>query len=355
MRSSSVRTKRTRIGTFLLILVIVIAAGGGAFVWNAMQPVSRQEQAVDFTIDKGMGTAAIADRLQEKGLIKNALVFKAYLKWKQAGGNFQAGTYAVQPGATFTEIINKLSAGDVVKPDMIKFTIPEGYTIVQIADKLQAEGIADKQTFLKLANDPASFHSPLLAGIPADAKLRYKLEGYLFPETYELPKGSTVQEIIQRMLDQLQKELDPIPDLQALLDQRELTMHQALTMASLVEREVVADKERPLVAGVINNRLQRGMKLEIDATVQYLLYKQKERLLYRDLEVESPYNTYKYKGLPPGPIANPSLESVKAVLDPEKSDYLFYVTKKDGSQEHLFAKTYQEHLKNIEKSKQMSK
>ncbi|MNI76190.1 putative aminodeoxychorismate lyase [compost metagenome] len=125
-----------------------------------------------------------------------------------------------------------------------------------------------------------------------------------------------------------------------------------MTVASLVEREVVADNERALVAGVIYNRLAEGMKLEIDATVQYLLGKPKERLMNSDLRsVDSPYNTYLYEGLPPGPIAAPSLKSIEAALEPESSEYLFYVTKKDGSGEHLFAKTYNEHLKNIKKSK----
>jgi len=131
-----------------------------------------------------------------------------------------------------------------------------------------------------------------------------------------------------------------------------MTFHDLLTIASLVEREVVVDEERALVAGVIYNRLEDGMKLQIDATVQYSLDKPKQRLYEKDLLIDSPYNTYEVEGLPPGPIASPSLESIKAALYPEKSEYFFYVTKKDGSQTHLFAKTYKEHLRNIDKSNQ---
>jgi UPF0755 protein len=136
------------------------------------------------------------------------------------------------------------------------------------------------------------------------------------------------------------------------LEEKKMTLHELLTIASLVEREVVIDEERALVAGVIYNRIEDGMMLQIDATVQYSLDKPKERLYEKDLLIDSPYNTYKVEGLPPGPIASPSIASITAALYPEESDYLFYVTKKDGSQSHLFAKTYEEHLKNIEKSKQ---
>jgi UPF0755 protein len=196
---------------------------------------------------------------------------------------------------------------------------------------------------------------PIAEEIPAEANLRHHLEGYLFPATYELPKKDlTAKGIAETMLKETEKRLAEIPDWESQLEARGVTFHELMTIASLVEREVVADQERALVAGVIYNRLDEDMRLEIDATVQYLLDKPKERLLYADLEVESPYNTYRQKGLPPGPISSPSLESIQAALNPEKSDYLFYVTKKDGTQEHLFAKTYKEHLKNIEASKKMA-
>ncbi|MNJ37950.1 putative aminodeoxychorismate lyase [compost metagenome] len=155
------------------------------------------------------------------------------------------------------------------------------------------------------------------------------------------------------MLQETNKRIKQIPEFDQKLKARGLDFNELMTVASLVEREVVADSERSLVAGVIYNRIAQDMKLEIDATVQYLLDKPKERLLYKDLQsVDSPYNTYMYKGLPPGPIAAPSLKSIEAALEPKSSEYLFYVTKKDGSGEHLFAKTYAEHLQNIEKSKE---
>ncbi|NOU81355.1 endolytic transglycosylase MltG [Paenibacillus sp. LMG 31459] len=337
----------------IIILVLAAAAGGGAwYIWNGMQPVEPAGPAVTVTIEKGMGSSQIADLLEEKGIIKNGLFFKGYLKWVQEGSSFKAGTYNVSPGDSYDTLISRMNAGDVVKEDTIVFTIPEGYTAVQVADKLAEAWNQKAEVFLQLIDSGAGLEAVGTLGIPENKELRHRLEGYLFPETYELAKDSTPQEVIEAMLEQLVKKLDTIPEWKAKLANRGLTLHELMTVASLVEREVVVNEERPLVAGIIYNRLDKGQKLEIDATVQYLLDKQKERLYEKDLKVDSPYNTYKQEGLPPGPISSPGLASIEAALTPEVSEYFFYVTKKDGSQAHLFAKTYKEHLANIEKSKQ---
>lgn len=340
----------------IILILAVIGAGGGWYVYNEMQPVNKSGSTVKLTIEPGTGTSRIADMLETQGLIKNSLFFRTYLKWKSEGSRFQAGVYEMNPGVTYDEIIAKLNSGDVVKAEMIRFTIPEGFTVTQMAEKLEEQGYADKKAFLDLAGQAQGLQNELLTEIPADDRLTYRLEGYLFPETYELKKGSTEAEIVQRMLDETKNRLEAIPNFQAKLEKRGLDLNELMTVASLVEREVVVDSERAKVAGVIYNRLSKGMKLEIDATVQYLLGKPKERLLNSDLRSEdSPYNTYLYEGLPPGPIAAPSLKSIEAALEPETTEYLFYVTKKDGSGEHLFAKTYQEHLKNIKNSKATAK
>lgn len=339
----------------LLLLVIIGVGAAGIYVYTGMSPVEAKEQPVKFTIESGTGTAGIAELLENEGLIKNSFLFVSYLKWKSEGSRFQAGVYEMKPGVTYDEIIAKLNSGDVVKAEMIRFTIPEGFSVKQMADKLAEEGLADKEVFLQLAKDGSGLDNELLTQIPADAQLTYRLEGYLFPETYELKKGSTERDIIARMLQETGARITGIPEFEQKLQARGLTLSELMTVASLVEREVVVDAERPMVAGVIYNRLKDGMKLEIDATVQYVLDKPKERLLNSDLRsVDSPYNTYLYEGLPPGPIAAPSLKSIEAALAPKASEYLFYVTKKDGSGEHLFAKTYKEHLKNIETSKAMA-
>lgn len=342
------------IRTVLIIILLLVAAGGGGawYIWNGMQPVEPAGPAVTFTIEKGMGSAEIADLLEHNGIIRKSLFLKGYLKWSKEGSLFKAGTYTASPGDTYDDLITRLNQGDVVKTEMVNFTIPEGYTAEQVAAKLAAAWNQDAAVFLGLLNSGAGLTEADVLGIPQDQKLRHRLEGYLFPETYELAKDSTPQEIVEAMLEQLTKKLDTIPDWRQELKERGISLHKLLTVASLVEREVVVDAERPLVAGIIYNRLKEGQKLEIDATVQYLLDKQKARLYNKDLKVDSPYNTYKYAGLPPGPISNPGLASIQAALEPKASDYFYYVTKKDGTQGHLFAKTYKEHLANIEKSKQ---
>ncbi len=346
--------RKSRPALLFLLLLVLLAGGAAWYLWQMMQPVQAKSEPVVFTIEQGMSSSRIADLLEEKGLIRNALVFKGYVRWNNVGSGFQAGNYAVTPGADFDAIITKLSSGDVEKEEMLRFTIPEGYTVIQIADRLQEAGIADKEEFLKLANDAAAFGLPLADSIPRNDKLRYQLEGYLFPETYEVKKDSTVKDIVTVMLQQTQKELDSITDLETRLQERGESLHELMTVASLIEREVVVDEERPMVASVIYNRLKKGQRLEIDATVQYMLDKQKERLLFKDLEVDTPYNTYMYDGLPPGPISSPSLSAVEAALEPANTDYFYYVTKKDGTQGHLFGRTYQEHLRNIEASKNVT-
>ncbi|MWV45451.1 endolytic transglycosylase MltG [Paenibacillus sp. HJL G12] len=340
----------------VILVILLLGAGGGAYyIWNGLQPVKAADKPVKFTIESGMGTSKIAGVLHQNGLIKNETVFKGYLKWKNEGSHFQAGVYEAKPGATFDELIAKLNSGEVVKEAMTRITIPEGYTIEQIAKKVsEATGTAADE-FLKIADHPGNEAIAAFKNVPQNGDLKHAAEGYLFPDTYEFKKGTNDSDIFHRMMEQMQSKIDSIPDLQQKLKDRDITLHELLTIASLIEREVVVDEERPLVAGVIYNRLDKKMKLEIDATVQYALAEPKERLLYKDLKVESPYNTYLHDGLPPGPICSPSLASIEAALSPKASEYLYYVTKKDGSHEHLFAKTYQEHLKNIKKSNSTTK
>ncbi|KJB88666.1 aminodeoxychorismate lyase [Paenibacillus sp. E194] len=342
--------------TISLVLLLVAGASVG-YIWSGMRPLAQEEREIPVSIQQGSGTAAIASQLEERGIIRNALIFKVYLKWNGEGSRFQAGKYAFRPGVTYDDIIAKLNSGEVVPEEMVRFTIPEGYTVEQIADKLSNDGIVDKDQFLKLANDTdwLKGQAPIAEHIPTDAKLKHRLEGYLFPETYELKRGSSEEEIIARMVQETEKRLSQASATwESDLKTRGLTLHDMLTLASLVEREAVVDAERPLIAGVIDNRIAKGMRLQIDATVQYALDKPKERLYYKDLEIDSPYNTYKIDKLPPGPISSPSTASIQAVLKPEASEYLYYVTKKDGTHTHLFAKTFPEHQRNIEQSKKMA-
>lgn len=351
-------SKRSRFKIALwTLLVIVLLIGGtvGGALWyinRGLQPMPARDAEVELTIAKGMNSGQIAAMLEEKGLIRNDTIFKYYLMYKKEGSRFQAGMYRMKPGMTLDEMIAKMNAGDTVKEEMIRFTVPEGMTVSQIADKLSGDHVVERDTFLALIDKGEGLNSSRIAEIPADAKVKHKLEGYLFPETYELKKGSTEKDMINRMLDELERQLSMLPTgWEQKLEERGIGFHEMMTIASLIEREVVVDEERPMVASVIYNRLAKKQKLQIDATVQYLFDKQKDRLLNKDLKTESPYNTYLYEGLPPGPIANPGLASISAAIYPAQSDYYFYVTKKDGTQTHLFAETYAQHLKNIQESK----
>ncbi|THF79954.1 endolytic transglycosylase MltG [Cohnella fermenti] len=338
-------------------LVLAVVAAVLFYVWNGMRTPAVSATPVKVTIERGMSANEIADELTEEGLIKNSFLFGIWLKFKNEGSQFQAGEYEMTPGMTREQIVGKLNAGDTIAAATIKFTIPEGFTVVQMADRLAAAGYVDKAAFLEaMANPAAVSGSTWTKLIPADSNLRYPLEGYLFPETYEMKQGATVADIVNRMASELDRKLDSLPEeWQNVLEERGMTVHELLTMASLVEREVVIDEERPIVAGVIKNRLDKKMPLQIDATIQYLLDKQKEKLSTDDLKVDSPYNTYLNPGLPPGPIASPSLKSIEAVLYPADTDYLYYVTKKDGTNEHLFASTYKQHQKNIQTSEKNEK
>lgn len=298
-------------------------------------------------ITPGASSYQIGYMLKDKGLIKNPLFFRVYAKMSGHAASIKAGSYLVEQGRSIPEILDMISNGKV-RADVQRFTIPEGFTIEQIADTLEKNGIANKQRFLQEA-DNGDFEYDFVKEIPKKDGMKHRLEGYLFPETYEVKKGASEREIIDVMLKQFS--LVMTPEFREQLKAQGLSSHEAVTLASLVEREAQVPKERPTIAGVMYNRLRLNppMPLQIDATIQYVVG-QKPELLLKDLEVESPYNTYKHLGMPPGPIASPGLDSLKAVAQPEKHEYLYYVTKKDGSGEHYFAKTLDEHNQNIARS-----
>ncbi|WP_224753233.1 endolytic transglycosylase MltG [Paenibacillus terricola] len=346
--------RRSRITMWVILTllgIMLLGAGSVAlYVWNGLRPTQAGDP-IRIEVKSGTSPFNLAEQLEDEGIIRSAFIFKYYLKLKDEGNRFQAGAYEMTPGMELDAVIAKLNAGDTVKAETVKFTIPEGFTAVQIAAKLADEGIVNQDEMMKLIDENRNWEDvDSVLQIPTDSKELHHLEGYLFPETYELKKGVTAEEIIKRMLSETDRKLNSVAELDEKLESLGLTVHQMLTIASLIEREVVVDEERPIVASVIYNRIKAGMPLQIDATIQYLLDKQKERLMEKDLEVVSPYNTYLNKGLPPGPIASPSLKSIQAALSPDTTDYLYYVTKKDGSHSHLFAKTYKEHLRNIEES-----
>lgn len=351
---SPVDKRRRKGGRFFrwmvaLFLLIVLAAGGAAvYVYEQLQPVASEPGTKNVIIPQGASVREIGRLLEEQGLIRDGDMFSYYVKVKGAAPKLKAGEYEFTIGQPIDSLLLAMTKGNTVV-NANRFTIPEGWNVEQIAEHLAEEGIVDKSAFLKEVNEGAFPEFPFVASIPKKEGRKYRLEGYLFPETYEVQKGATAHDIITRMLEQFQKEWKP--EWTEQLKKRNETMDDAVILASIVEREATVDKERPIVAGVLYNRLRDKWPLQVDATIQFVLGKQKERLTYDDLKVKSPYNTYTNQGLPPGPIANPGRASLEAVVNPAKHDYFFYVTKKDGTSEHYFSRTLKEHDENNAKSK----
>ncbi|MBT9167148.1 MAG: Endolytic murein transglycosylase [Syntrophomonadaceae bacterium] len=328
----------------LLLLAIVF----GIFVVQIsvwLKPVELpaiSQEAVLISIPAGSSSLRVASILAEKGLVRHALVFRYFAKYRGLDQQLQAGDYMFSYGMTMDQLLQELSAGNVYRPT-VTVTIPEGFLLEQIAQRLAQEGLVDHEEFMLLATEIV----PILGRV--EAGQRYALEGYLFPDTYEFSETVTPREILTRMQSRLEEVLT--------LAMRErakelgLDIHQVITLASLVEREVQSPQESPLVAAVIHNRLAKGMRLQICASVIYALGEHRDRLLYADLEVESPFNTYRHVGLPPGPIAAPGKRAIMAVLYPADVDYLFYVLKEDGSGTHYFGSDYAEHQANIRRAR----
>jgi UPF0755 protein len=317
---------------FLLGLLGVVAAAA-SLRW-ALSPALETAPPVIFDVRPGASLARVARGLESRGLIRSATAFKWLARFRELDGALQVGEYELSAAQAPREILMQIAEGRVVVYELV---IPEGLTAAQIALRLEAAGLANAAEFSTFATDPAS-----AAGLGVEGA---SLEGYLFPETYRLPHGLGVREVAKVLVDQfleVWREIEP----QAL--QQKLSMLEVVTLASIVEKETAVPSERPLIASVFRNRLKRGMRLETDPTVIYGIPDFDGNLRRRDLEnAENPYNTYQIAGLPPGPIASPGADALRAVVHPAEVDYLFFVSRNDGT--HVFSKTYAEHVRAVDK------
>ncbi|MDR3295547.1 MAG: endolytic transglycosylase MltG [Clostridiales Family XIII bacterium] len=323
----------------IVVILLAVAAAVGLYFYadNAAKPVDAADATpVSLEVPEGSGSGAIAKLLEENGLIGDARVFRLRSRLQGRDGEFKAGVYELSRAMSMDAIMDKLSAGvQAVK----RFTIPEGYTVEQTRDKLAGDGIADAADFTEALQGDFPQYA-FLDGLP-DTENR--LEGFLYPETYDIFVSATAQDVIERMLRQFDSLFTE--EYYGKAEEMGLSVLEVVTVASLIERETKVAEERALVASVVYNRLAQGMKLEIDATVQYALGEQKERLLYADLEIDSPYNTYKIPGLPPAPICSPRMACIEAALYPADTDYIYYVLKPEMNGAHNFASDYSTFLR----------
>ena len=283
-------------------------------------------------IPQNTSTKDVAMILKKNGIIKNPYFFMFYVKLNNY--KIAAGKYKLSSDMTYKQLCKTLEKGFIPKT-AVRVTIPEGYTVRQIAKKLQSLGLIDENKFLETVN---SYNFNFRYKYTSK-EVKYKLEGFLFPDTYEVYPGTSEKDIIKMMLNRFLEVYESIKDKKT----TDLDDVQTVILASIVEKEAKKDSERGVIAGVFLNRLKRNTKLESCATVEYLLPVHKEVLSLQDVRIESPYNTYLKKGLPPSAICSPGKKSLLAALAPAKTDYLFFVAKKDGS--HIFSKTFEDHLK----------
>ena len=324
----------------LIAFLLIIAIVGMGALWfvhsipEALDPDSTDEITVE--IPEGYGTNAIGELLEEKGVIASALKFKLYNRLSGNGVVLNAGTYTLSPSMDLPAIFEKLSSYDV---DTMSFTIPEGLTLEQTAMRLADQGLGYYETFMG-AIEEGNYNYAWLEN--------NSLEGYLLPNTYMVPQGYNEEQIIDFLLEQFEQTVLPLYDSADQSIKDKYTLNEIITVASIIERECMKDDERPLVASVIYNRMDQNIKLEMCSTIQYLLLKEtgevKENLLYSDLEIESPYNTYLHFGLPPGPICCPGLASIKAALEPADTDYLYFVVSADLDGSSKFSSNYDDFL-----------
>ena len=311
---------------YLIFSVTIIIATSlvTVFYW----PQNNMNKEIKITINQGESLSVISKKLLKKGGITNENIFEVATKIRGLDTSIPVGTFLMQNVKVNHDIINHLVFGN---PERKKVTLLEGWNIKQTSNHLSKEMGFDYNTIVEIINNTSFINS---LGIKSQS-----LEGYLYPDTYYFFEGENVNSVIKRLVKEYKYFWTDSNITKA--SSISLTQHQVLTLASIIEGEAIYDSERPIISAVYHNRLKRGMKLQADPTVQYIIKDGPRRLLIKDLRIKSPYNTYLYEGLPPGPINSPGFKSLNAALYPDKNDYLYFVAKGDGY--HTFSKNEKEH------------
>jgi UPF0755 protein len=335
------RKLHTRIGMGILVFLILVVFLFGFYGWNLTPSDFGNKDLHVYKVVYGSSLRDIGQSLAKNHFIRNKLVFEIYVRLNPRNRMTKAGYYRISPGMSVPDIVRELRRGTA---QSVRVTIPEGLDNLEMVDLLARKGLVNRTSLLNQLHD-----QNLLSNLIGHEEGISGTEGYLFPDTYNFELNSTVEkQIIQKMFlrfqEVFQKNFSQVsPD-----KRREIVI-----IASLVEKEAKKPEERPIIAGIFYNRLKLGYPLQSCATVEYSLGKHKERLYYKDLQVNSPYNTYLHQGLPPGPIANPGLASLKAAVFPAQVNYLYFVARPNGT--HAFSTTYQQHLNAQRRIEKMSK
>ena len=305
---------------------------------------SSSDLIIDFTIDTGQGAKEIAVNLEKEGIISNNLFLNYYIWRKGAANLLQAGEYELSPSVTIPEIVRIMAEGRVKFDPGIRITIPEGYTTEQIEGALIAGGLnVSKSELVEAVGITAPLASEIFGfAYLADLPSRATLDGFLFPDTYFFEEDSSLNDIVKKMLGNFDLKISDA--MRVKIKSRGKNLYEVVIMASLIEREVQTYEDMRIVSGALWKRMEIGMPLQVDATLVYLTGKKTGEITNDDKLIDSPYNTYKYRGLPPTPIANPGLNAINAAIDPEVSEYLYYLSTPLG--ETIFSKTLDEHNEN---------
>lgn len=314
------------VGAVAGVIVLLAAAFGAGIGWLVYGDTQRPAAPADVLIASGSSVSQISAQLEAQGVIGSATLLDWYFRVRGGGDHIEAAEYQFPAHLTLAQVADRLETGG--RTPTVWITIPEGFTAMQIAQKLGAAGLVPPVLFMR----EAQTRTLDLGGTATRG-----LEGYLFPDTYQVPRSADADEVIDMMTKQFEAELPR--DYVAAARKLGRTVPQVVTIASMIEREAKVDSERPLIASVIYNRLRLGMPLEIDATIEYALPQHKTALSYADLAIDSPYNTYKNAGLPPTPISNPGKASLDAAFHPASTPFLYYVYKGNGH--HAFSTTLQ--------------
>lgn len=317
------------------LLGIAALTAAAAYSYITMPLTSAVDaETVIVSIPTGTSGRTIAEMLEDNGLIRDRRHFSWVSRLHGLESAMQAGDYLLSSDMDLLTIMHTLQHGRV---EPVRVTIPEGLHLRQIADALSARGLVDRERFLALANDETLVYGDR----PPIVKPHPSLEGYLFPDTYQFTQSMTEEQIIRIMVNRFIEVAMPV------INERPaplgLDVHEVVTLASIVEKEALLRREQPIIASVFINRLRIDMPLQADPTIKYLFDEHRTRLLYADLDIVSPYNTYRNRGLPPGPIASPGVDAIRAVLQPDDTDLFFFVARGDGT--HVFTRTFNEHVR----------